>query len=159
MTTISKFTSRYFKILATVVPTGVCLAFLMTSCQKPAEKVETARDNVADANQNLKEAKREARAQWQEDWLKVKNDNNKEITDNERRIIDLRKDVNGVDERYRAKYNTQIDELETKNNELRDRVNNARDDGDVAWDQFKKDVKHDSGDLKERLKNITIKNG
>lgn len=158
MTTISKRNSSYFKSLATVVSTGICLSILMISCQKPAEKVEAARDNVVDANQNLKEAKREARAEWQEDWLKIKRDNDKEIADNERRIIDLRKEVNDIDMRYRAKYTTRIDELETKNNQLRDRVDNAKDEGDIAWVQFKKDTKQDLADLKVSLKDITIKN-
>jgi hypothetical protein len=100
MTTIPKLKSSYVKILATVVSTGFCLSILMISCQKPAEKVEAAKDNIADAKQNLKEAKTEARAEWQEDWLKEKRDNDKETAVNERRIIDLRKEVNGVDMRY-----------------------------------------------------------
>ena len=158
MTTTAKLTSRYLGIVATVVSTGLGLSILLISCQKPAEKVEAARDKVTDAKQDLTEAKREARAEWQEDWLKVKREYDTMIADNERHIIELRKELNGVDMRYRATYNTRINELETKNKELRDRIDNAKDEGDTAWEQFKKDTKHDLGDLKTSLKNITIKN-
>jgi uncharacterized protein involved in exopolysaccharide biosynthesis len=109
--------------------------------------------------QDLKEARREVRAEWQENWLKFKRDNDKAIADNERRIIDLRKEVSGIDTRYRAKYNVRIDELEKKNNELRDRVNNYKDDGDESWEKFKKGMEHDLDDLKSSLKNTAIKNG
>jgi hypothetical protein len=51
----------------TFIATGCCLAVLLVACQKPEEKVENARDKVANAKQDLKEASRDARAQWQED--------------------------------------------------------------------------------------------
>ncbi len=158
MTTISTSKSRTFTNLVKFTATGFCLAILLVACQQPEKKVETAKEKVADAKQDLKEAKREVRAEWQENWLKFKRDNDKEIADAERRIIDLRKEVNGVDTRYRAKYNVRIDELEKRNNELRDRVNNYRDEGDVRWGEFKEGMKHDMDDLKSSLKNITIKN-
>ncbi len=135
-----------------------CLSFLISACQKPEEKVDNAREKVADANQDLKEAKREARAEWQEDWLKFKRDNDEDIASNERRILELRKDVNDVDARYRAQYNNRIDELEHRNNELRERVNNYRDSGDERWEEFKKDMKRDMDDLHTSLKNVIVKN-
>ncbi len=146
------------KSLVKFIATGFCLAILLVACQKPEAKVENAKEKIADANQDLKEAKREARAEWQENWLKFKRDNDEEIASNERRILELRKDVKDVDARYRGKYNTRIDELEHRNNDLRDRVNNYKDAGDERWEEFKKDMKRDMDDLRSSLKNVTIKN-
>lgn len=154
----SNFKSGYFTSLVTSVATGCCLSLLLVACQKPEEKVENAREKVADARQDLKEAKREARTEWQQDWVNVKRDNDKDIADNERRNIDLRKDVKGVHKRYRARYNVRIDDCERRNNELRDRVNNYKDEGDERWVEFKKDLKRDMDDLKSSLKKITVKN-
>lgn len=137
---------------------GSLAPFLLMSCQRPEEKVDSAKEKVATANQDLKEARRDAGTEWQEDWLKLKRDNDQEIAGNERRIIEIRKDVNTVDAPYRAKYNTRIDEFERRNNELRDRVNNYKNVGDEKWVEFKKDIKRDMDDLKSSLKNITIKN-
>ncbi len=144
--------------LSTLIATGLCLALVLAACEKPEEKVKEAKNEVAEANQDLKEATREVRAQWQEDWLKFKRDSDEEIAINERRIIQLRKEVNDIDTRYRAKYTTLIDDLERRNNERRDRVNNYKDEGDERWEQFKKDMQRETDDLKSSLGGITIKN-
>ena len=158
MTIILTSKYSYFTNTVKFITAGFCLSLLLVACQKPSEKVENAKDKVADANQDLKEAKREARAEWQEDWLKFKRGNDKDIADNERRIIELRKEVNSVNTRNKAKYSPRLDDLERRNNELRDRVNNYKDEGDAKWGEFKKEVKRDMEDLASSLKHITIKN-
>ena len=125
------------------VATGICLSILLLACQRPETKVENAKAKVADASQDLKEARREVRVEWQE---------------NERRIIALRKEVNEVHRSYRDKYTSQIDGLEQRNNELRDRVNNCRDEGADRWQEFKNNVKHDMSELKSSLSGMTVKN-
>ena len=158
MSTISTSKSSHFIKAVKSIATGVCLAVLLVACQKPEEKVGNAKEKVASANQDLKEAKREARSEWQEAWLKFKRDNDSDIADNERRIMELRKEVSKVNTRYRANYTVRIDTLELRNNELRDRVNNYKDEGDAKWQEFKNDSKRDMDELKSSLKKITIKN-
>ena len=158
MTTNSFFTSRDFRNAMTATVTCCCLAVLLAACQQREDKVDNAKDKVISANQDLKEAKRESRTEWQEDWVNFKRENDSAIADNERRIIELRKEVNAVDLRYRDQYTVNIDKLEIRKNELRDRVNSATDEGDVRWTDFKKDMKRDMDDLKASLKSITVKN-
>jgi predicted nucleic acid-binding Zn-ribbon protein len=159
MNTIATSNARYFTNSVKVIGTAVCLTFLLVACQKPEQKVEDAKDKVTNAKQDLNEATREARTAWQEAYLKFKRDNDTEIAANERRIIDLRKDVSKLDERYRSNYNVRIDELEKRNNDLRDRVSNYKDEGDVKWEEFTKATNRDMDDLTSSLKKITIKNG
>jgi Mg2+ and Co2+ transporter CorA len=159
MNTTATSEAGYFTNSVKFIATAVCLTFLLVACQKPEQKVEDAKDKVANANQDLKEATREARTAWQEAWLTFKGDNDSEIGDNERRIIELRKEVSKLHKRYRANYSVRIDELERRNNDLRDRVNNYKDEGDVKWEEFKKETKRNMDDLTLSINKITIKNG
>jgi hypothetical protein len=159
MTSISTSTSRYITTPVLYIAATVCLAVLLTACQSPDEKVVEAKEKVTNATQDLKEATREVRAQWQENWLTFKRDNDKDIAANERRIIELRKEVTNANTRYRATYTARIDELERGNNELRDRVNNCRDEGDERWKTFKRDTQRTMDTLKSTLSHMTIKNG
>jgi hypothetical protein len=124
------------------------------SCQTPADKVDTAKVDVAKANQDLKEAKREVRADWAEEWLNFKRTNDTAIAENERSFIDLRGKVKHVEMRSRAAYAGRIDAAERRNNEIRDRVNGYKDEGEVAWQDFKKSVEHDMADLKVTCQGI-----
>jgi Zn-dependent M32 family carboxypeptidase len=120
--------------------------------------VANAKTEVANATQDLKEARREVRTSWQENWVSFKRDNDKTISENERHIIDLRREVNDIDAPYRAKYTARIDNFERGNIDLRDRVNNCKDEGDVSWETFKKDVKREADELDASRKDIIIKN-
>lgn len=158
MNTMSTFKSHYVTTLVKLMATGFLLGITLVACQQPEEKLKEARNEVANAKQDLKDAKREVRAQWEQSWLKFKQNSGEELADNERRIIELRKEVNNIDARYRAKYNTRIDELEGRINESRDRINNYRDEGDERWESFKTEMRRDMDDLKSSLSSITIRN-
>lgn len=143
---------------------GFCLMILVAGCQPADEKVadakgkvQDAREDVAVAQQDLKEASREARAEWQADWLAFKTDINKKVADNERRILELRSEVARLDVRYQSEYSTNLDEVERRNNELRERVNNSTDEGDARWEAFKTDVGRDFDNLKTSIENIKIR--
>jgi hypothetical protein len=126
------------------------------ACQTPADKVDTAKVDVATANQDLKDAKREVRADWQEEWLTFKRANDTAIAENERRFIELRGKAKDVALSGRAAYTGRIDACERRNNEIRDRVNNYKDEGDAGWQVFKKAIGRDMDDLKTSCQNIMI---
>jgi len=158
MNTITTQAAHKLEIFLALAIAGFLSALPFTGCQRPEDKVETAREKVAEAKQDLKEAGRDARADWQEAWLTVKRDYDKEVAINERRILDLRKEVAAIDMRYRSTYNSRIDDLERRNTELRERLNNVKDQGDQQWEEFKTGLKREMDDLQSSLKNITIKN-
>lgn len=159
MNTITTQAVQRFAIFLALAIAGFLSTLLFTGCQRPEDKVETAKEKLAEAKQDLKEASRDARADWQEAWLTVKRDYDKEVAINERRIIDLRKEVATIDMRYRSTYNIRIDDLERRNTELRERLNHYNNQGDQQWEEFKTGLKREMDDLQSSLKNITIKNG
>lgn len=135
------------------------LTIVVAACNSSEQKVASARDNVAAANQDLNEASRNARVAWQEDWVNFKREINEDLTKNERRILDLRAEVALLDTQYQDKYNTRINDAERRNVELRDRVNNYQDQGDEKWAVFKTDVRQDFDDLEVSIRNIDVRNG
>ena len=156
MITVSKSLMR--TAFVRVMTPAFCVGLALTGCQKSDARIEEAKEKVVDARQELKEIRRDVRADWQEDWVKFKRDNDQDVASNERRTIDLRREVAAIETRHRAKYSDRITELERRNYELRDRVNNCKDEGDVQWQAFKKSMKLDMDNLKSSLKNVTIKN-
>ncbi len=157
MGSIAGSISRYFTGAMWFIATGVCLTVLLVACHKPEETIESAIQRYADANQALRKATREVRPAWREAWLKFKRENDTDITENELRIIELRKQVGNANTRFRAIYNVRIDELQRRNNELRNRTDNYRDEGDAKWVVFKNGSKRDMDYLKSLLKKTTIK--
>jgi len=155
---VDRTTSRNFTNFVKFIATGVCLALLLIACQKPREKSGIATENFANVNQGGQEASREVRPAWQEAYLKFKRKNDADIAENERRIVELRKDVGKANTRFRASYTVRIDELERRNNELRDRTDNYRDEGEAKWVAFKYGSKRDMDNLKLLLKKTIIQN-
>jgi hypothetical protein len=158
MRTIAAPKSCSFTNSVKFIAAVVCLTVLLVACHKPEEKSESAIESGANANQDLKKATREVRPAWQEAWLMFKRENDTDIAENELRIIELRKQVGKANTRFRASYNARIDELERRNNELRNRIDNYRDEGDAKWVAFKNGSKRDMDNLKSLLKKTTIKN-
>lgn len=156
---VNKTRSRGFMNTVTYIATGVCLALLLIACQKPAEKSGIATENNGKVNQSVQGASSEVRPAWQEAYLKFKRKNDVDIAENEQRIIELRKAVRKANTRFRASYSVRIDELERRNNELRDRTDNYRDEGDAKWAAFKHGSKRDMDKLKSLLKKTVIRDG
>jgi hypothetical protein len=137
----------------------VCLTLLLTACQQSREESGIVIDRVATVNQGLKQAGRQLRPAWEKAWLKFKRENDTDVANNERRIVELRANVIKANTQFRASYTVRIDELERRNNELRDRTDNYKDKGDAKWVAFKHGSKRDMDRLKSLLKKTTIKNG
>jgi cell division septation protein DedD len=152
---------------ASIALAVVCLVLLSAGCSKHAEqkvadakgKVADAKEKVGEATEDLQSAQRDERSEWKQSWLSFKNDFDKDLTDNEAGIAARRAEVEKIDAGNRSRYNASLDDAERKNNELRDRVNNYKDEGDAKWELFKTDTRRELDDLKATIKDISIKNG
>lgn len=143
----------------TTILTSVCgVAIILACSHQPGADLEQTKPGHLFARQEMKAAAKRARPEWLENWLKFKQENDKDVVSNERRIDDLRKEVGALDSVHRGTYNDRIGECERKNTDLRDRVNNCKDEGDAKWGEFKKKVKQDMDDLNSSLKNFTVRN-
>ena len=147
-----------------------CFVGLIASCQSKQEKVESARGevqeqreevaeeqrDVAEAQQELNEAQRAAREEWKTDYLAFKREMVNEVAENERLVLEKREEIVKLDASMQAQYNTAVADVERRNNDLRDRLNNAMDEGDAQWTTFKDNFRREINEVEEAIKAIHI---
>lgn len=140
----------FFILALTVFVAGT----VVTSCKSPQEKVDTAKANVEEASQDLEEAKEN----YNEEYNKFKLESDERISDNERMITELRDRSRNMTRDAKAKYELQIIELEERNEALKTKIKEYKNEGNEKWDSFKSEFNHDMDELGKALKDITKDN-
>jgi outer membrane murein-binding lipoprotein Lpp len=142
----------------------LCLTstLLFTGCQTPAQKVEDAKTNVDDANQDLNDVKKDAMAEEQrmadeKDWMDFKTASEMRIRENETRITELKSDMKKSGKKLDAAYEKKIVAEEEKNKALETRMT-AYHTGQSDWAEFKREFNHDMDELGQALKDLTVNN-
>jgi len=135
-----------FTLAMIVLGTGAVL----TSCSTPAEKVEDSKENVNQKQRDLDQAKKEHAEQYRQ----FREESENEITANEQRIEELK--VYSKDKKKEAKiaYEKQIDDLEARNERMKEKLNAQKEDNHDKWESFKKEFKHDMQELKSSLQDL-----
>jgi hypothetical protein len=157
---------------------GFCFMGVMAACQSKQEQAESQRGDlreeredvaeeqrdvteeqrdVQEATQELNEMQRAARAEWQQDYLSFKREMIGEINENEQLILQKREEAAGADAQQQGQFTTPLTQAEQRNRELRDRLNNATDQGDEAWTKFKDDFRKSVNEVEESINNIDVK--
>jgi DNA repair ATPase RecN len=124
---------------------GCMTGLLLTSCQSKEQKVENAREDVIDANADLRKAQMEYR-EAQEDKLR----------ENDRMLEDYRTRAAEQKAEMREDYNTRVNELERRNKEMRTRLDtyNDNDNDNTKWESFKREFNHDMEELGNSFRDI-----
>lgn len=138
------------------------LGILGIGCQTPSQKVEDAKENVAEAKQDLKEVVQDANAEMvktanEEEWRLFKNETELKIKDTENRIAELKVKMKSSGKTMDAVYTKQIENLEQKIVNLKDRVS-AYEKSQSDWVSFKREFNHDMDELGQALKDLTVNN-
>lgn len=135
---------------------------ILSGCSSPEKKVENAEQNVLEAKEDAKEANQELAAKEQaaalSDFEKFKLEANEQINSNERRITELRIEMKTEGKEARAADEKRIDALETRNHDLKIKLDNYNDDGKSDWQKFKAEFNHDMDAIGAAFKDITVKN-
>lgn len=137
-------------------------ALFFTGCQTPAQKVEDAKTNVDNANQDLKDVKKDAMAEEQKmadekEWTDFKVASEMKIKDNETRITELKAEMKKSGKKLDAAYEKKIVAEEEKNKALETRMT-AYHTGQSDWAEFKREFNHDMDELGQALKDLTVNN-
>ncbi len=130
-------------------------ATIFTSCNSPAEKVETAKDNVTEAEHDLTKA--------QDDYaIEVANfrkESDEKITANEKLISDIKESIAKDKKSVKAAYKEQIAVLEQKNSDMKKRLSEYKEEeGNEKWQSFKREFNRDMDELGNSLKDFTVDN-
>lgn len=127
---------------------------ILTSCNTPAKKVDSAQDNVIEAKEDLVDAKEEYLVEIEnyrkETALRIKANNQS--------IVDFNKKIENEKNDAKAEYEKQIAALEQKNNNLEKRLDNYKVDGEDNWIVFKTEFNNDMDKLGQAFKDLTVKN-
>lgn len=145
-------------LIVTILMTGLVLS----GCQSPQQKADSAQTQLEDAEQKLVDAKQnktvaDQNAVDEKEWEKFRIDTESKITANEIRIAELRQKKKNADPKLAAVYTERIDTLEQKNMGMRtwmyDYENSKTD-----WALFKREFNHDMDELGKALKDVMVDN-
>ena len=127
---------------------------LVLSCVSSKKKVSNAEANVAEAQKDLDKANEEYRA----DMVIYRKETSEKIVANDQSIREFKEKIADVNEDTNNKYQQKIAELKLKNNELKKKMDDYKDDGKQNWEKFKTEFSHDMDELGKAFKGITVKN-
>ncbi len=122
----------------------------LLSCNSPEQKVEDAREDVVDAQQNLNEAN----ADYQAELENYRRDVAARSESNTRTLDEFKARVNEKRADARAEYNRKIDDLEQRNREMKTKVDDYRANGRDNWEEFKREVDHDMEELGNAIRDL-----
>jgi hypothetical protein len=131
---------------------------MFTSCLSSAEKVENAEKNVLEAKQDVVLAKQELNQALVDSIQQYKKEIDVKITSNEKKIAEFRSKIAKETKESKAKYEKLIADLEKKNQEMKYKLNNYKEEGQDNWTKFKSEFNHDMNELGLAFKDLTVKN-
>lgn len=131
----------------------------LTSCSSPSQKEENAKEEVVDAQHDLAEAQQDAsqasaQAATEEEWQAFKTETNAKIDANQALIGELRKKKRKADnDMTEDAYKAQIDGLQERNKQLRDRMD-AYESNKSDWATFRNQYNNDMDELGRSLNDL-----
>ena len=139
-----------FTLAITVFITGSVL----TSCESSSEKVDAANEDVAEAQQDLEEAQQD----YTEQYKQFKLESDEKVTVNEKLIADLKEYAENKKKEAKITYEKTIDNLEKRNQVMKEKVTDYKDQGYENWNSFKDEFNRDMNELGQALKDLTKDN-
>ena len=148
----------FFLLTMSVGLTGL----LFTSCKSNTEKNEEAVENVNDANANLKDVQDSAivdasKKATDAEWQTYKAEMLTSISANEIRIVDLKKALNKPGTKFDANYSKNIDSLQKRNLDLKNRIENYE-NNQTDWSSFKREFNLDMEEFGKEVDDFIEKN-
>lgn len=148
------------KIIFTLAAMTLVGGIALSSCQSSATKVKNAEEalqqaksNVVDAKANLNETRQDSVAEYQA----FKKTSEERINANEKSIADFKAKIAKDKKEAKAQDEKQLATFEQKNNDLKMKLENYKDEGQLKWLTFKNEFNHNMDQLGKALKNFTVK--
>ena len=123
---------------------------MFTSCDNAAQKVVKAEENVVDAEKDLQMAEEEYLA----DVEHYKLLSAEKIAANDRSIAEFNARIEQEKKEVRADYKAKIKSLETKNSDMKKKMDEYRVEGKDKWELFKTEFGKDMDELGESISNF-----
>ena len=142
------------KSIVTLGMLAAVFALSLTSCKDTEANLKQTQENVLDAKVDLMESKNEAA----EAMEKFKLDVYEKISDNNKKIRDLRvKEIKGSP-KDRQNYIVRIDDLNTKNEVLKNKLDAYTTYDASSYENFKNDLQKTTDDLEREFRELESRN-
>jgi phage-related minor tail protein len=132
-------------LAAVILITGA----LFTGCESSADKVQDARDNVTTANLELKQAIKDSIQQF-------KLESEEKISLYDRNIAEFKAKIATANKENKARYEKVLADIEERNNTLKKKLSDFKDDETDKWSSFKREFNHDMDELGEAIKDFSV---
>jgi len=141
------------KTMIFMLAMAVLTSATIESCNSSAEKLEDAEQDVIQANQKLEEAKEEYLA----DIEVYRTETEKEIATNDSIIAAFKVEMKKEKAESNAEYEQELADLEQRNIDMKNKMDNYNGEGEDKWEAFKKEFSRDIDELGDAFKNLTTK--
>jgi predicted RNase H-like nuclease (RuvC/YqgF family) len=135
---------------------------ILTSCkpktaeeQESEEKVEVARENLWDAKDSLNVARQKA---TDEEWKAFKRSGDSTIIANNLKIAALKLKIRNTGNNIDSTYQKSVYVMEERNKNLKLKMDAYKNDVSSDWQSFKREFKHDTDEIGQALKDLTVNN-
>jgi hypothetical protein len=127
---------------------------MLTSCNSPVKKVESAQKDVTAA----KVALDKANAEFVEEVENYRRETESKIKSNNERLADFNTRVLNERREAKADYQKEIAKLEQRNKAMKLRLDSYTLDGEGNWEKFKIEFDRDMEELAKAFKDLSVKN-
>jgi hypothetical protein len=133
----------FIPLALTLFATGT----IFTGCESSAQKVENAEENVANAQVKLDQARIDSAAEYE----KAKVEWAQQIANNDKTLADYKIKIANEKSEQKAKDEAKLDELQKRNDGMKAKMSEYKEDGKDAWANFKTDFNKGVADFDEDM--------
>lgn len=153
--------SEMKKIILRSAVTGLLSMLFLIACQSASDRSTVIKkENIADAEEDLTYSLNDSLAGVISDsltlWERFKKESTERINDNKMRIASLKASIAGKADDVKADYQKNIAVLEAKNDELKRKLIEYKNDKKEDLETFKQKMNNDINDVARSLKNFKI---
>ncbi|HUX60213.1 MAG TPA: hypothetical protein VMV32_02785 [Ignavibacteriaceae bacterium] len=139
----------------TLAVIGFMAGIVFMGCQNTEEK------NSQQPNESMVETKPDSQAvqtSYSDEWQSFKSTSEQKIQDNENSITAFKEKMKKSGTKVKAKYNIEIAKLEATNRAMKKKLEEYKNDGKSAWEDFKTGFNMDMDKLGKAVKDLTSDN-
>jgi TolA-binding protein len=132
---------------------------LFNACSsKPANQTSTQSSEAAEELNQAEADLAKSKEAYIEKYNAFKMETDTSINENRRTIEELKLKMKSKNKETRAKWERQLDELEQKNENMKARLDDYKEEGEDNWESFKTEFNHDMDNLGNALRDLTKSN-
>ncbi|MEX1188533.1 MAG: hypothetical protein WED33_04695 [Bacteroidia bacterium] len=133
--------------------------FSISSCATSTNDLESKKAKEAEKVQTeAQEELGEAQKAYNKKYEAFKEESNKMIAENEKYIAKLKAEAKTGNNEAKNEIDIALEKLEQRNQMLKNKLNDYKDEGEEKWESFKVELNHDMTELGKALKDLGTNN-